>query len=61
VELVDLARALRDQPDLFGADSAFERALLLDSGRGAGLALNDAGGLSVPPDAHGPFLVLTKR
>ena len=43
VALVDLARILRTEPDLFGAD-AVERAVLLDSGPDAALQLNTAAG-----------------
>ena len=44
VALVDLARELRDQPDLFGAD-AIERAVLIASGPGAALSLHTADGV----------------
>ncbi|HZO95393.1 MAG TPA: hypothetical protein VFB22_16715 [Candidatus Baltobacteraceae bacterium] len=63
VELVDLARALRDQPDLFGADEAFERAIVLASGPSASLTLRTSagemrGGGTAPPAR---VLVLSKR
>lgn len=60
VALVDLARALRDQPDLFGAD-AVERAVVLAHGSDAGLALNTADGpIGTMPQAA-RYLVLAKR
>ncbi len=43
VALGDLARVLRDQPDLFGAD-AIERAVVLAGGAAAGLTVNAADG-----------------
>ena len=61
VTLVDLAKALRDQPDLFGAD-AVERAVVLASGSNAALALRTADGTfgsAALPAAQ--VLELTKR
>lgn len=60
VALVDLARALRDQPDLFGAD-AVERAVVLASGSDASLALNAADGPFGTAPQAARYLVLTKR
>ena len=61
VALVDLARILRTEPDLFGAD-AIERAVVLASGPNAAIALRTAGGLfgSVPTGAP-RVLLLMKR
>ncbi len=60
VALVDLARALRDQPDLFGAD-AVERAVVLAGGTDASLLLRGADGTlgALAPTAR--YLVLIKR
>lgn len=60
VTLVDLARALRDQPDLFGAD-AVERAVVLAAGPHATLLLNGADGVlgSAPQAAR--YLTFAKR
>jgi hypothetical protein len=61
VTLVDLARILRDQPDLFGAD-AVERAVVLASGPVATLSLQtDSGVLGTPPAAQSQVLSLIKR
>lgn len=60
VTIVDLALALRDQPDLFGIDAP-ERAVLLASGSGAVLQLRtDAGTLGAAP-ATTAALELMKR
>jgi len=64
VELVDLAKALRDEPDLFGADEAFERAIVLASGPSAALVVRGAdgelrGGAAAAPS--GRVLILGKR
>ncbi len=64
IELVDLARVLRDQPDLFGADAAFERAVLLASGPAASLVLRTASGDltgGAPAAPAGRVLLLGKR
>ena len=60
VTLVDLARALRDQPDLFGAD-AVERAVVLAGGAQASLLLRAADGTlgAIAPAAR--YLTLSKR
>lgn len=61
VTLVDLAKALRDQPDLFGADTV-ERAVVLASGPNAALTLRTADGTfgsGAMPAAN--VLELTKR
>lgn len=61
VALVDLARALRDQPDLFGADTV-ERAVVLASGPHASLALHTADGVFASGDTPvSNVLELTKR
>jgi hypothetical protein len=61
VTLIDLARILREQPDLFGAD-AFERAVVLASGPTASLALQtDSGRLGTQPASASPILSLIKR
>jgi hypothetical protein len=60
VTIVDLALALRDQPDLFGIDAP-ERAVLLAGGAGAVMQLRtDAGTLGTAP-ATAPALELMKR
>ena len=60
VTLADLARTLRAQPSLFGAD-AFERAVVIASGHGATmLARTAAGPIGTAPTAP-RVLVLTKR
>jgi hypothetical protein len=60
VTIVDLALALRNQPDLFGIDAP-ERAVLLASGSGAVLQLHtDDGTLGTSP-ATPQALELTKR
>ncbi len=64
IELVDLARALRGQPDLFGADAAFERAVLLASGPAASLVVRTSEGEltgGAPAGPAGRVLVLGKR
>jgi hypothetical protein len=61
VALVDLARILRTEPDLFGAD-AIERAVVLASGPAAALALNSADGPIGSPVLAAPrLLLLIKR
>ncbi|HYZ14911.1 MAG TPA: hypothetical protein VE591_00870 [Candidatus Acidoferrum sp.] len=60
VTLVDLARVLRDQPDLFGAD-AFERAVVLTSGPAATLSLQTDAGVFGSPPAAAQVLSLIKR
>ncbi|MEA2665000.1 MAG: hypothetical protein QOI11_1944 [Candidatus Eremiobacteraeota bacterium] len=60
VTLVDLARALRDQPDLFGAD-AVERAVVLARGTEASLALNPAEGAFGTASQAARYLTLSKR
>jgi hypothetical protein len=60
VALVDLARILRTEPDLFGAD-AVERAVLLAGGPGAGLLLNTASGRFGTPPNTARVLLLVKR
>ncbi len=60
VALADLARALRDQPDLFGAD-AVERAAVLASGASASLALRAGDGPLGTPGPAARYLVLAKR
>jgi hypothetical protein len=61
VTLVDLARILRDQPDLFGA-SAVERAVVLASGANAALSLqSDGGTIASGTLASGEVLNLTRR
>jgi hypothetical protein len=61
VALVDLARVLRAQPALFGAD-AVERAVLLASGSDAALSLNTADGVLGAPAVSTPkVLLLMKR
>jgi hypothetical protein len=61
VALPDLARALRDQPDLFGADSV-ERAVVLASGADAALAIHsDDGTLGNDPLPARRVLELMKR
>jgi hypothetical protein len=60
VTLVDLARALRDQPDLFGAD-AVERAVVLARGSEASLALNPAEGAFGTASQAARYLTLSKR
>jgi hypothetical protein len=61
VALVDLARILRTEPDLFGAD-AVERAVILASGPNAAIALRSADGLfgAIPMSAP-RVLLLIKR
>lgn len=61
VTLVDLAKALRDQPDLFGADTV-ERAVVLANGPNAALTLRTPDGTfgtGTMPAAN--VLELTKR
>jgi hypothetical protein len=59
--LADLARELRDQPDLFGVD-AVERAVVLASGPNASVTINaDGGQLGPATVASSRLLVLTKR
>lgn len=61
VTLADLARALRDQPDLFGVESV-ERAVVVASGPDATLALRtDDGTWGTPPAPGRPALALAKR
>ncbi|HEY0394959.1 MAG TPA: hypothetical protein VGD01_10750 [Candidatus Elarobacter sp.] len=61
VALVDLARVLRAQSSLFGAD-AVERAVLLASGNDAALSLNSAGGVLGATTVSTPrVLLLIKR
>ena len=61
VALVDLARILRTEPDLFGAD-AVERAVVLASGPNAALSLRTADGLFGAPAIATPrVLLLIKR
>jgi hypothetical protein len=61
VALVDLARILRDQPDLFGAD-AVERAVVIASGPGAALSVRgDDGVLGAASVASPRVLLLIKR
>jgi hypothetical protein len=61
VTLVDLARILRDQPDLFGAETV-ERAVVLASGPAAAVSLQtDAGPISSGTPAGAEILSLTKR
>jgi hypothetical protein len=61
VTLVDLARILREQPDLFGAD-AFERAIVIATGPGAALALQtDSGRFGTQPASTALVLSLIKR
>jgi hypothetical protein len=61
VALVDMARILRDQPALFGAD-AVERAVVLASGPGAALSVRgDDGMLGAPTVATPRMLLLIKR
>jgi hypothetical protein len=61
VALVDMARILRDQPDLFGAD-AVERAVVIASGPGATLSVRgDDGILGSPSVATLHVLMLIKR
>jgi hypothetical protein len=61
VTLVDLARILRDQPDLFGA-SAVERAVVLASGANAALSLQTgAGTIASGTLTTGEVLNLTRR
>jgi hypothetical protein len=60
VTLVDLARALRDQPDLFGAD-AVERAAVLAAGSRANLALTTADGTLGTLAPATRYLSLLKR
>jgi hypothetical protein len=60
VTLVDLARALRDQPDLFGAD-AVERAVVLASGAQASLLLRTADGTLGTQAPAARYLILGKR
>jgi hypothetical protein len=61
VALVDLARILRLQPALFGAD-AIERAVVLASGPGAALSVRaDDGILGAPNVTTSRVLLLIKR
>ncbi len=60
VTLVDLARALRDQPDLFGAD-AVERAVVLAGGARASLLLRTADGALGTQAVAARYLTLGKR
>jgi hypothetical protein len=61
VALVDLARILRDQPALFGAD-AVERAVVLASGPGAALSARGDDGIIGEPRVTAPrLLLLIKR
>ncbi len=61
VALVDLAKALRTQPGMFGAD-AFERAVILASGPNAALSLRTADGtVGAPAVATPHVLLLMKR
>jgi hypothetical protein len=61
VALVDLARVLRVQSSLFGAD-AVERAVLLASGADAALSLNSAAGVLGATTVSTPrMLLLIKR
>lgn len=61
IALVDLARVLRTEPDLFGAD-AVERAVVLASGPAAALVLNTADGPFGTPALAAPrLLLLIKR
>lgn len=61
VALLDLARVLRTQPALFGAD-AVERAVLLASGPNAAVSFNTADGVFGAPAVGTPrMLVLIKR
>ncbi len=61
VALPDLARVLREQPDLFGADS-IERAVVIASGPNAAVALHtDAGLFGSTTLAGGRVLELSKR
>jgi len=61
VALADVARVLRDQPDLFGAD-AVERAVVLASGPDASLLLrSDEGALGRAAPASHRVLELAKR
>jgi hypothetical protein len=61
LELVDLTRVLRDQPDLFGAD-AVERAVVIASGPSAALTLRTEDGIiGAPSIATSPVLSIMKR
>jgi hypothetical protein len=61
VALVDLARILRTEPDLFGAD-AVERAVVLASGPQAAVSLRTGAGLFGPAAIASPrVLLLIKR
>ena len=61
VALVDLARILRTEPDLFGAD-AVERAVVLASGPQAALSLRTSAGTFGAPTIVSPrVLLLIKR
>ena len=61
VALVDLARALRLHPDVFGAD-AIERAVVLSSGANAALVVTTADGVLGAPSISAPrILSLMKR
>ncbi len=60
VTLVDLARALRDQPDLFGAD-AVERAVVLAGGARASVVLYAADGTLGTAAPAARYLILLKR
>jgi hypothetical protein len=61
VALVDLARILRTEPDLFGAD-AVERAVILASGPSAAVSLRTASGIIGAPAITAPrVLLLIKR
>ena len=59
VALVDLARILRTQPELFGAD-AIERAVVLASGAGATVSVRSADGVVGAVPATGRVLSLVK-
>ncbi|HEX3549478.1 MAG TPA: hypothetical protein VHT53_03845 [Candidatus Elarobacter sp.] len=61
IALVELARVLRTQPEIFGAD-AVERAVVIASGPAATVALRTAAGtLGVEPDAAQRVLLFMKR
>ncbi len=60
VALADLARILRTQPALFGAD-AVERAVVIASGPGASVALRADGATIGDEPAAGHVLLLMKR
>jgi hypothetical protein len=58
--VIDLALALRDQPDLFGIDAP-ERAVILASGSSAALELHTDLGTLGTPVATPRALVLVRR